>query len=443
MSTAAPAPTPAPAPSVSLASYAVLIGVDWAKSRHDLAWREAGQAIVHGATLAASPEAVAAWCQQLVARYGDRPVAICVEQGATAFCRQVQAYPTLELYLANTTVTAHYRLAFHPGGAKNDKRDGRILLNVLEKHHDQLARPVVRSPAIEELAALTEYRRQVVDQRTKAVERLHALLAEYFPQAVELVGGDLTSALAVAFLLRWPDLTSLQQTPVAEIRKFYVVHHCRRKQVLAERLQTIAAAVPVTGDPSVLIPSGIRVRGLAQEIAAHNQTIAAFEQRIAAVARSCPDYPLFHSFPGAGPTLAPRLLAAFGDDRTVWPDAATVQVVSGIAPVQQQSGQHEAIRCRRRCPKFRRQTFHEYAGSSLLYCPWARAFYAYHRATDKNAQHHAIVRALAYKWIRILYACWRDQTPYDEARYLESLRRANSPLLAYLEQPVENFSKNA
>ena len=35
--------------------------------------------------------------------------------------------------------------------------------------------------------------------------------------------------------------------------------------------------------------------------------------------------------------------------------------------------------------------------------------------------HHAAVRAVAFKWIRILFACWKQCTPYDPQRYLQAL----------------------
>jgi hypothetical protein len=43
--------------------------------------------------------------------------------------------------------------------------------------------------------------------------------------------------------------------------------------------------------------------------------------------------------------------------------------------------------------------------------------------------HWVIIRALAYKWIRILFRCWKERTPYDEVRYLKSLQKRRSPLL--------------
>jgi hypothetical protein len=39
------------------------------------------------------------------------------------------------------------------------------------------------------------------------------------------------------------------------------------------------------------------------------------------------------------------------------------------------------------------------------------------------------VRALAFKWIRILFRCWQEKTPYDEAVYLMALQKRGSPLL--------------
>jgi len=72
----------------------------------------------------------------------------------------------------------------------------------------------------------------------------------------------------------------------------------------------------------------------------------------------------------------------------------------------------------------------EWAGQTVVYCDWAKAFYLHQKQAGKG--HHAIIRALAFKWIRILWRCWQRQEPYDEARYLEALKRRRSPLFAAL-----------
>lgn len=68
------------------------------------------------------------------------------------------------------------------------------------------------------------------------------------------------------------------------------------------------------------------------------------------------------------------------------------------------------------CPKFLKQSFVEFARCSVGSSVWAREYFDQQRA--KGVGRHAIYRALAYKWIRILFRCWKDRTPYDEQRYL-------------------------
>jgi hypothetical protein len=73
-----------------------------------------------------------------------------------------------------------------------------------------------------------------------------------------------------------------------------------------------------------------------------------------------------------------------------------------------------------------KQTFHEFADQSIRFFRWARAYYDQQRARGND--HHAALRALAYTWIRILFRSWQERTPYDEGRYVDTLRRRGSPL---------------
>jgi transposase len=139
-----------------------------------------------------------------------------------------------------------------------------------------------------------------------------------------------------------------------------------------------------------------------------------------------PDAELFRSVPGAGEVMAPRLLTAFGTDRARFANAEAVSSFSGIAPVTKSSGKSLSHHLRYACAKFLRQSFHEFAAASIPHCVWAKAFYDSQRA--RNKRHHTAVRALAYKWIRILYACWKSRTPYNESLYLQSLKNRLAPI---------------
>jgi len=60
---------------------------------------------------------------------------------------------------------------------------------------------------------------------------------------------------------------------------------------------------------------------------------------------------------------------------------------------------------------------------------WAKAYYEAYRA--RGGSHQAALRALAFKWIRILYRCWVDRKPYDETKYLMALQKRQAPLLKH------------
>ena len=61
-------------------------------------------------------------------------------------------------------------------------------------------------------------------------------------------------------------------------------------------------------------------------------------------------------------------------------------------------------------------------------------FYVQQRKANKS--HHAAIRALAFKWIRILFRCWKDSVPYDESRYASALKKRAKG------KPVEIHLKN-
>jgi transposase len=128
--------------------------------------------------------------------------------------------------------------------------------------------------------------------------------------------------------------------------------------------------------------------------------------------------------------LAPRLLAAFGSQRERYGSAREVQSYSGIAPVTERSGKKKWVQFRWAAPKFLRQSFHEWAGHSIAHSEWARSYYQQQRSKGKG--HHAAVRALAFKWIRIVFRCWKDGVAYEESKYLAALSKRSSPLSAVI-----------
>jgi transposase len=156
-----------------------------------------------------------------------------------------------------------------------------------------------------------------------------------------------------------------------------------------------------------------------------------FNSKIATLFETIPDAELFSTLPGAGPHLAPRLLVAFGAERNRFTSAQAFMSYVGIAPVKEESGKKRWVHWRWSCPIFLRQTFVEWVNQSRRFSPWSQAFYQQQKRAGKT--HQKAIRALAYKWGRILWRCWKDNTAYDEEKYLAALTRKNSPLIKLLE----------
>jgi transposase len=276
---------------------------------------------------------------------------------------------------------------------------------------------------------MVEARRKLVDEKTAHSNQLTNQLKLYFPQMLSW-SAEVDSAMTGAMLERWPTLEALQKARPETLRSFFTKHNCRNHELIEQRLDQIRKAIPATRDQA-LIETAVMLTGtLVKLITALREGIAAFDRQIAEAAAAHPDFVIFDSFPGAGAVMAPRLLAAFGSQRERYSSPADVQTFSGIAPVTERSGKSEWVHFRWACPIFLRQTFHEWAGHSVAYCDWARVYYEQQRA--RNQGHHAAVRSLAFKWIRIAFRCWKDRVPYNDAFYVESLRHRGSPLAKLL-----------
>lgn len=405
------------------------VGLDWADRTHVISLRSADSNQVERSELAHKPEALAAWVSDLQRRFGGRRVAVAVEQSRGAVVHALMGYDFLVLYPINPKTLAKYREAFSPAGAKDDPTDADLLLELVTLHRDRLRAWLPDDELTRTITLLVEYRRQLVATQTELSNRLTSLLKLYYPQALQWAG-ELATVQACDFLQRWPTLTKVQQATAIELRQFYTAHRCRKTEVIERRLREINLAQPLTRDSAVLTASVAMVQATTSQLRPVLGAIALMDKQLGELFRQHADHELFSSFPSAGPVLAPRLLAAMGADRGRFAAASEVQKFSGIAPVTERSGKSCWVHYRWACPKFVRQSFHEFAGQSIRGSGWARAFYDLQRQRGKG--HHAAVRSLAFRWIRIIYRCWQLRVPYSEETYCRALERRRSPLARVL-----------
>lgn len=408
--------------------WAACVGVDWSDQKHAYAVRTRDGEEYAG-EFKSDPQAVHQWVRTLRERHPSGVIVVALEQSRGPLMYALSMYDFLALVPLNPRAVSAYRESLHLSGAKDDPTDAVLIRDFAAAHLSMLRVWRAADAKTRKLRLLVEGRRNFVDQRTGLSHALSATLKQYFPHVLDWFG-DVSSTLTRAFLLRWPTLEQAKAARPDAIRRVIRAYSRKKPDQIEALLAKIDSAVPLTTDAAIIEALSELAQSLVTMLDAVDQPIRRYDQQIAALWADHPDRAIFESFPGAGPVLAPRLAAGFGTDRTRFSEPAEMQNYSGIAPVIEASGKYRWVHARWQCPKFLRQSFHEFAEASLPYSSWALAFYRQQR--DRGAGHHTAIRALAFRWIRILHKCWVKNIAYDEQTYIDALKRRHSPLISRL-----------
>lgn len=406
-------------------AFSAYVGIDWADRKHDFCLQAADSTRRESGIFEHSPQAIAHWANTLHQRFRGR-IAVCVELARGPLVSALQRHDFLVLFPVHPSTLATYRQAFVPSRAKDDPGDAELALEILLRHPERLHPVSLQSTDMRSLAALVEARRGLAEQTLRITNQLVSTLKQYYPQVLDWFE-DRNTRLFCDFLTRWPTLLHVKRARRVTLEEFFRQHSVRRGYLIDRRIEGIKVATSLTNDPAIVGPARLMMHTLVAQLRVLLDSLQQYDSEIDATARRLPDYDLFANLPGAGHIQAPRLMVAFGEDRGRYNSAAQLQQYAGIAPVIERSGNKCWVHWRIACPTFLRQSFVEWAGSTIPRSYWAGAYYQQQR--QKGKSHAMAVRALAFKWIRILYRCWKNRTPYDETRYLKALQQHGSRLV--------------
>lgn len=408
--------------------FAALIGIDWADTKHDICENQTHSNTYQYSIIKNKPEALHDWAIGLKQRYPNQQIAVACELKKGPLIYALSKYSHLTLFTINPSTVAKYRKAFTPSGAKDDPSDAFIQVEILSLHMDKLSVIEPESTSIRSLAQLVEYRRKLVQDSVDLSNKITATLKNYYPQPLEWFK-EKDTVIFCDFISKWPSLTEVKKARKQSLLAFFNQHNSRYSDVNEARIASIKMAHALTDDDGVILPNKMMVEVLVAQFKVLLNGIERLDKEIKNKYKQQSDKAIFDSFPGAGPQLAPRLLVAFGCNRDRYKNAGEMQKYAGIAPVIERSGKQIWTHWRYSCPTFLRQTFVEWAGLSIRYSFWAHAYYEQQKS--KGKPHNSIIRSLAFKWIRIVFRCWKTNTLYDESKYLAALKRRGSPLLKF------------
>jgi transposase len=374
------------------------------------------------------PEDLEAWWIKLQAEHPNTRLLVVFEQPAPNLLAFFAARGPAAIYALNPSATWAYRQSLVVSHARTDRSDAYHQALYLLHHRAELTPWAPVPEHVEQLDRLCQGRRKLVDTRTGLTNRLQAVLKRYYPQALSLMHEDIWRSMNLAFLRRWPSPQALKKVRLSTLKTFFHQHGSRSEARWEARQSIVENLVPLT--PHEPLSDLLEVSALVEQLEALNKSLLRYDQTIAEHFATCQDTTMIQTLPGAGPNFAPRLYVAFARYADHCDLAEDFASAVGVAPVTDQSGKMRKVYRRLRCDKHTRQTFVEWAKETIKHSAWARAYFEQRKAAGHGFQ--ATLRSLAYKWIRILWRCWKDHVLYDETQYLEKLRTKASPLLKYL-----------
>jgi transposase len=325
-------------------SFTAFVGIDWADRKHDVCIQAANSQQREFAVIPHKVELINEWAQSLVQRFGS-PIAVAVELSKGPIVYALQKFDYFVIFPINPATLAKYRETFTPSGAKDDPTDAEFAVDLLLSHPNRFKPLQPQSVEMRTLSSLVEQRRSLVNDKIRITNRLRAALKNYYPQVLEWFD-HIDTPLFCDFIMHWPTLTQAKRARKNTLKTFFHQHNMRFAQVLEERLTAIKTASPLTMDNAVIIPYRLQAQVLIEQLRVILKAIKQFDEEIERVAHTHADYSLFSSLPGAGPSLAPRLLVAFGEQRDRYQNAADLQKYAGVAPVTERSGKKHWVHWR-------------------------------------------------------------------------------------------------
>jgi transposase len=399
--------------SFALPEALFFTGIDWAAETHAVCVMEAGGKITAEFTVEHSADGIAGLVRRL-ARYGQAgvmPVAIERPDGRLVGLLLEAGHPVVPV---SPNAIKTWREGEVLSGAKSDAGDAAVIAEYLRLRQHRLKTAVPYSDETNALRTVVRTRGDMVEMRVAATNQLSALLDAHWPGA-KAVFADVESAISLEFLTRYPTPAAAAHLGEKRMAAFCAKHGYSGRRTAAALLARLRHAP--AGAAGEALTEALRDAVLAAVgvLTALNAAVRSLDRSVAAHLGEHPDGAIFTSLPRSGQVNAAQVLAEWGDCRQAYDGPDSVAALAGVTPVTSQSGKHRGVHFRWACNKRFRKAITTFADNSRHASPWAAHIYRNAIAAGKDHPH--AIRVLARAWIRVIWRCWLDNTPYNPDKH--------------------------
>ena len=396
------------------------VGIDWATKQHQICVLDGDGKVVRERQVAHSGAGIADLWRWLDELSGGHPesvhAAIEMPHGAvveTLLERDVQ------VYAINPKQLDRFRDRFTVSGAKDDRRDARVLADSLRTDRRSFRHLQLQEPEVIELREWSRMNGELQEERNRLTNRMREQLRRYYPQMLEL-GGDLDAGWFLELWEKAPtpkEAARIRKASIAAILKRNRIRRhdaagvlrILRQQPLEVGRGTIAAAkahIESVIARLKLVDQQIeqahtRLDELCADILANDDSDEREEQR---------DVSILRSMPGIGRIVLATLLAE-ASQPLAERDYHSLRILSGVGPVTRRSGNSCVVIMRRACNKRLREAMYHWARVAIQHDRVSRERYDELRA--RGHRHARALRSVSDRLQSVACAMLRDRTQYD------------------------------
>jgi len=417
------------------------VGIDWAESFHDVALGQPGKGVIEQFRIdhtVAGVHRLIARCVELEPDPAEIRVVLETRHGVLVETLTDAGFTVLPV---NPDLVARRR---GPAKKKDDAEDARICCLMALDQFLELRKLIPHGELAGELRAIARDDERAARDERRLLNRLRADLLATFPAALTIADGDLGAPVILRLLARWPGHEHLAAASAEDIEAFARAAKHGWPARFAARVTDALAAEQLPVKNYLVRAKETTIALTATQLLALRQARKSWERRMGELllgsarygrakqpkepdpGKAIPGGDIYLSFPGLGDILAARVAGEIGDHIEQFATPNGLQCYAGTAPVTRRSGRSELVVARRLAHnRYLGAAVHQWAFCSLTRSSWAREFYDAKIAAGKG--HHSALRALANRWLDILWHCLIKRVHYDETVHIRNRQHALKP----------------
>lgn len=363
-----------------------------------------------------------AWLLELAARHGKTQIVVGLEPtGHYWFCLAAWLVSNgISVVQVNPYAVKQTKELEDNSQRKDDLKDPKLIANLVKDGNYGM--PYLPEGNYADIRRYALFRDQLMEDRTRAVNRLHRELTIHFPEYKDAFG-KVDGAFTMALLQVAPFPADLKAIGADGIRDLW---HAAK---LRGRGYSRAEEIIRYAEQSVGLQDGVdasreAVIHFAGQVAMLDEKLAEIGEKLHAKCMELPHAENLLEIPGIGGTILSGIISEMGD-LSRFDTAKEIQKMSGMSLVACSSGKHQGeTKISHRGRKRLRYWLFQAAKSVTSHASEFKEIHAYYTTRERNPlkKMQSLV-VIACKLLRVIFAIFKNGTHYDPKKMLRDIRR--------------------